>query len=418
VAVAVLLATSCDSTPQPDAHDPPRDERATGGTITFGVLGEPPTLDPYAATATQFTYQLARPVYRSIFRLAPDGTVGSDLVDVDNAGSLRAAEGHAVVTLERARWSNGAPVTATDVVRSVRRARPPSGFAGLRAQALGSRRVRFAGDVAGDWARRLAVGTFVLPRRSALRVASGPFIRTRYVPGLELAFEPNPRWRGDAPLVDRIIVRFVATTQIMLELLEDQRLDAAALPSAINLDERLREAGLRHVERAGRETVGLDFSAATPGDLRRRVIGAVDLKHLEEGVIRDEGSAVSANPVRRGGTDEEVVIQLGTASGDELLQLMQRILQKHLARRGIKAELIQVDPATFYGAWRTEGPLDVALRRTIVPSSDASRFPEDPSWFPMFSVHTFAAYNDGVNGVQPNGTLDGPLWNAQDWWLE
>ncbi|MBW3594259.1 MAG: hypothetical protein KY391_01675 [Actinobacteria bacterium] len=409
-----MLLLSCEATaPDEDRLPPDRTEISSGGTVTFGVLGEPPTLDPYARDATDLTYFLARPVFRSLYRVGPGGVAEADL-----AAGLTADGRGAVIDLRRATWSDGARITATDVVRSVARARYPSGFAGLDADVVDRDTVRITGDVDGEWDRRLAVGTFVLPRRSGLRVGSGPFVATRYVPGLEIVYEPNPRWPGEAAVLDRVVVQFVSTTQIMLELLEDARLDAGAVPSTVNLDERLGELGIAHAETRGWEKIVLDLDGTADRLLRATIVNSIDREHIARGLVRDEGTPVEAPLPDEHVNDPNAEILLGTASGDELLQLIQRVMQKQLAQNDIKAELVQIDPATLYGEWESDSPLDVSLRREIVPEIDGRVRAEQFRWFPLFSVDTFLAWTDGVRGLEPNGTLDGPLWNAHEWWLE
>lgn len=384
---------------------------ARGGRVTFGVLGEPPTLDPYSGVASDLTYFLARPVYRSLYRTMPDGVAERDLAESLTSEGRR----RVVVRLRRARWSTGAAITAVDVVRSVRRARPPSGFAGLDAVAVNRRTVRLTGRVSGGWAKHLADGSYVVPRRPDLTVGSGPFVVTSYVPGLEIVYGPNPR-SEESPRLDRIRVRFISSLEIMLALLERGRLDAAAPPSAMNLDERLAAIGLSHSETRGRETIALDLDQTDDG-LRSTIAGAVDRGLIAEGLIRDEGTEIESDlPDAAPGAGVE--IQLGTVSGDELLQLMQRIVQKNLAAVDVKAELVQVDPATFYGEWQNGSPIDVGLRREIVPSSKQRTPPEDVSWVPLFAAESFVAWNQGLNGLEAHGGLDGPLWNAEEWWRD
>ena len=290
---------------------------------------------------------------------------------------------------------------------------------GLQARALGKRRVRFEGEVFGDWSRRLALGTYVVPPRPGSKIGSGPYIASRYVPGLEIVYEPNPEWSGDPPLLDRVAVQFVSSTQLLLELVERGRLDAAVVPSAVNIDERLTEIGLAYEETEGWETIVLDMRKLADRTTRLRLAHSIDRGQLEEGLIRDDGDVVDVRSLARvpeGGGDLEVT--LATASGDELLQLMQRVLQRQLGADGIKAELVQIDPATLYGEWESNAPTDVALRRVITARFNGPRAPRDLSRFPLFSVDTFVAFDKSLQGVEGNGTLDGPLWNVHEWWLE
>jgi len=409
-----MLLASCDTGSPGEKTSPPTpEEQPRGGAVTVGVLGDTATLDPYDELATDLTRALATPAYRSLFRVLPDGEVASDLVDLE---ALRPAPGGATVELSPTRWSNGEELTARDVVRSVRRATAPSGFAGLRARAVGKLRVRFWGDVFGDWARRLALGTFVVPAERGLEVASGPFVVRRHVPGFEVVYEPNPEWSGDPPLLDGLTVRFVSSAQMLLELLERGRLDAAVLPSSINLDDRLEEMNIAYDRTSGWETITLDLRNVSTPEMRAAVIAAIDRKHIAEGLIRDEGEQLGLDPPPGNGAVSEIL--LATAGGDELLQLMQRLMQKHLATKDIKAELIQIDPATFYGEWDTDGPQDVALRREVVARFSRPRVPDDLSRFPLFSVDTFVAFREELHGVVANGTVGGPLWNAHEWLLD
>lgn len=382
-----------------------------GGTVVLGVFGEPPTLDPYSALASDLTYLLATPVYRSLYRTMPDGVVESDLAESVTSEGRRSV----LVRLRRAKWSNGDPLTSRDVVRSVERARYPSGFVGLDAAVVNRRTVRLTGDVSGDWAVRLADNTLVVPPRDGPRVGSGAFVMTRYVPGLEIVFERNPHAAGAN--LDRIKVQFIASLDIMLALLENGELDAAAVPSAMNLDDRLDEIGVSHAQTPGRETIALHMGGDTDENLRSAIAGAIDVGRMAEGLIRDQGVALD-NELPDQSSGGGVEIQLGTASGDELLQLMQRVLQKDLADDEVNSELVQVEPATLYGEWEIESPLDVALDREIVPGSRRRRPTKDLTWVPLFSVESFLAWNDGINGLIPHGGLEGPLWNAEDWWRD
>ena len=411
--MALLLLIGCDpDEPQESPPEPTPSVAARGGTITFGVLGAPPTLDPFSPRSSDLTYHLARPVYRSLYRVAPDGVVEHDL-----AASERSVRGGVEITLNRAWWSDGTPVTARDVVASVERAAGPSAFVGLEAEAMDRDTVRLRGDVFGDWVRHLAVGSFVLPNGKAGGPASGPFEVGNYVPGLQIVYEPNPSYDTDAPLLDRLKVQFISSVGTMFELLDRGKLDAAAIPSTINTGQRLDERGLVHSHSKLWETISLDLTGVPDVSLREDIVAAIDPAPIAEGLIRDEGMALSPR-VPDAGDIEPAEIQLATAGGDELLQLMQRILQRQLAAEDIEVELAAIDPATFYGEWQQDAPVDVLLERTIVPFG-GDPVAKDLPWFPLFSVDTIVGSNRGVHGPEAvNGGIDGPLWNAEAWWRE
>ncbi|MCA1695000.1 MAG: hypothetical protein LC749_09820, partial [Actinobacteria bacterium] len=73
--------------------------------------------------------------------------------------------------------------------------------------------------------------------------------------------------------------------------------------------------------------------------------------------------------------------------------------------------------STVYGTWGTHAPADVLLlRRFSSPrgsSENATRFD-----YALASVDTFMVWREEVHGITVNPSLEGPLWNARDWWLE
>ena len=152
----LLVLTLGACTPDPESSDPP-DAVATppsGGVVDLGVVGEPATLDPYGRDASDLTYALVRPVFPMPFRLLPNGNVEADL-----AARLDDVPGGARLELRKAKWSNGRPITARDVVASIERATVPSGFADVDSATARSRRVvMLRGDV-DRWPETLASGS-------------------------------------------------------------------------------------------------------------------------------------------------------------------------------------------------------------------------------------------------------------------
>jgi ABC-type transport system substrate-binding protein len=428
----LLLAAACTggdddaAIRSPDAAVP---EAARGGTAVVGVIGEPATLDPYSPIASDLTFALVRPIYPSLYSFLPDGTTRPYL-----ASSLSIVDAGARVELRAARWSNARAITARDVVASVRRARPPSGFAGLTASARGRRSVLLRGDRL-DWEQTLATAAFVLPRGRASRtVAGGPFMIARRHPGLEIVYTPNPRWWGRAAYLDQITVQFLAGTEVLLGLLGDERLDVVVPLSTVNLDDRLDAYDVEHVDTLGWESIQLDLDGATLDEAeRRRLVAAIDREVIEAGFVRGDGRIArtlhpepgpegaagkfEAGPAEGEGTG---VITMAAASGDELTILVQRVVQTQLASAGFDVELVRVEPSTFYGPWAQDDPTDAAVRRV----AGAPGLTDDPgdlgslrAW-PLLHVETVIAWRPGLHGLEPNPTLEGPLWNADKWWRD
>lgn len=406
--VAVVVAgctTSSVAPPSPRADGPQR-----GGRIDIGVVGEPATLDPYAPNASDLTFALVRPVFPMPYRLLPDGTTEPDLAE-----SLEVSGDRALLTLRQTTWSDGRPIAAQDVVASIKRAAPPSGFAAIEARALRPRVVELRG-VIDDWPRTLARGAYVLPggKLAAGRVSGGPFRFRRYDQGRRITYAPNDRWDGDAPLLDEIAVSFVQGTQLLVRLLEEGKVDAAAPPMSVNLDERLDEMGLAHTEVLGTETIAIE---AAPGRLTddqwQALVAEIDVANLVRSFIRDDGTRVRDGRGQRGPLPAE--ISIAAPEGDELLGLMQRALQLDLERSGVTSQLISGPLSTHYGQWRDDPHADLSLLRITASSETMTRALRTLA---LARIETIVTWRAGVHGIIVNPTLDGPLWNAWEWWKE
>ncbi len=398
-----------------------------GGSVTFGVYGEPATLDPHSPLASDLTYALATPLYRSLYRLEPGGDPVPDLV-----ASLEPSGDTATIRLVNARWSDGSQVTARDVVATIGRARQPSGLAEIDSVRPTGRRSLVVTGAVEDWPQTLARASYILPSNRR-RVFSGPFVLRSRVPGLQVTLEANPT-AEPRPLLDRITVQFTEGLDILVALLERGDLDAAWVPSSLNLVQRLDELGLAHIETLGWERVILDLEGSDLSLARKKALaGAVKRRAIETGFVREAGrisdtlvpepgpggsTGAFDEAFRSKGRGEGTTIQLGAPSGDELLELIQRLVQVQLDKAGFDVELINVEYRRYYGAWSLEDPIDVAIRRAAgAPGLAAMASARSLRRLPLFHVATLVATQDGLEGVEVSPTIEGPLWNAQEWYL-
>ncbi len=395
-----------------------------GGTVTFGVLGEARTLDPYDPDASELTYALARPVWPSLYRLGPDGTPEPYL-----ARSLVPTDKGARLTLEAARWSNGRPIRSQDVVASAARANPPSGFAGLGVRRVDRSTVEFRGR-ATDWERRLARLTFVLPkgRPPSSAISGGPFILESYEPGFQAVYARNTNFWRPTSNVDYLKVRFVDSLGLLLGLLEQKKLDAAGLPSSINLDERLEQSDLQFDDALGWESLRIEFSTALPRAERVGLARLIDRSEIEAFFIREDGrltnttrpgpgAAGADGPWSRSWGPSSVPSSVGLAApfGDELAQMLQRAIFERLDGAGLDVDTLLVassglDPLPDGGAVivRASGAPGLRDGRSALRAFEA---------LPLAQVETIVAWNEGLEGVRANPTFEGPLWNAEDWFV-
>ena len=213
----------------------------------------------------------------------------------------------------------------------------------------------------------------------------------------------------------------------MVALLERGDLDAGATPSGLNLGEILTGRGLEHAGSLGYESIWLDVDPAIEDSQRDAIEGAIDHRLLDEGLLRTHGNATAslwpgpetepAPPRSRARPGEgSGTIRLSTSTGDALLGMIQRVLQLQLEGAGFDVELVKAEPRELYGPWRVSDPTDVALLRAAgAPGLSVLGRGLRAGGIPIAHVETMLAWRPGVTGLEPNPTLDGPLWNAESW---
>jgi hypothetical protein len=337
------------------------------------------------------------------------------------------------VRLRKAFWSNGRPITAADVVDSIRRAKPPSGFARItEARAGGRRTVVLRGRVA-NWPETLATASFVVPREG-LSVSGGPYRVASRTPGLEIIYRRNPRWWGPAPRLPRVSVQYAANLDIMLGLLRRGAFDGAVPPSTLGLDVRLEAAGLRRSRVRGWESIVLDFSRSDlPRTERVGVARALDRSALMDVFVRQDGRASfrlnpgpgptgaagpwarSLGPARSTGQ----IVEVAAPRDDELLGLLQEAIYRQLQTSGISAEVTSIESSEYYGGWLEQEAVDISLlRRAGAPGKSPGRAAfRDFDALPLAHVDSVVVWRPGLEGLRPNPTFEGPLWNLERWYV-
>ncbi len=254
--------------------------------LRLRIGGEPKTIDPHLSNlATEAS--LIKPLFSGLFTYDRDLKIVADLAaempTVDNGGISRDGLVYTIKLAKDAKWSDGKPVTADDLVFSLRRALDPrvastfSGFfnavAGARDYntALGTRtnpktvdddelaRLRGAvGVEAKDGAtvvyrltdpnpsflNLLALWTAFPVRQDVVEkygdrwtepgnhVGNGPFLLREWQHDSRMVFTPNPFWHGEKPVLQRIAIEFIADDNAAWAAYLAGQLDAVAVPAA------------------------------------------------------------------------------------------------------------------------------------------------------------------------------------------
>jgi Bacterial extracellular solute-binding proteins, family 5 Middle len=396
---AFLVACPAQDGPATPTDPPSAAATPSGGRVAVGVFGEPATLDPYSRFASDLTYTLVRPIYRSLYRMQPDGTPTPDLAE-----SIEVLPGGARVVLADASWTDGSPITASDVAASIRRARKPSGFAAVTsARVLDPHTIEMRGAVQ-DWPLALARTAFVLPRGRTGPV-SGPWTVVERVPGLKIVYEPavnaSPR-----PLLDRLTVFFTDSDATLRSLLEEGDIDVAQLPASTNLPDRLDELGLRHSSARGSEVIALDLTRADmTREQRGGFVSSLPLEIVGSRLVRDLGARRELPALSS--LRPPTVLRITVPEGDELLGLIQRAFYERLTSMGHDVDLASVDTLRIYA----RSPEGILLKRlNVVPGDDS-----EAGIVVLYETDSVVAFTDRVGGVEVNPWPDGVLWNAETW---
>jgi hypothetical protein len=230
--------------------------------------------------------------------------------------------------------------------------------------------------------------------------------------------------------LDSLSVFFVATTDILVDLLERGKLDAALIPSTVNLEERFESKEVEIQGRLGWESIELDLDGIGDRSTRQAVAGAIDRVVLEEGLIRDDGritNTLTPGPLENqaegafrrpaSGPGGGVELSLAAPKEDELLLLLQRALHDQLEAAGFVIDIVAIDSRTYYGEWEDTDPVEIAIRRRFGGPGLPNRNSElrQLTAMPLFQVESFLARRRRVLGLEVHPTRQGPLWNAHEW---
>lgn len=422
-------------------------DRPRGGSARVGVWASP---DPAATTLGGAAVRAL--VLPQLFVALPDGRWAASLAV---PGSDRTAGDGRSATLKLRRgavWSDGAPITADDLRRSMD-ARFVSGVDGPAAD--GTVTLRFTQPLPG-W-RRLWSGTdSVPPPRPGLW--GGPFVVAGHTPGLEAVLRRNERWYVPGrPFLDEVRLVLVPDPNIARVLLERGELDAVMPPASTVRTAQLDAipgVSTAAVARGGWWTGLLLRPDALSLERRRALIATVDrrafvgtLLHGEAVVLDGFASPEDARWAGVGpgpaGALAGAVVDLVGEIEEPMTPLLQRSMQKRAHPAGGRLELRnaesgRVERWVAEGAYQAavvmqfDGPepcwtcrwqaVDEALARAAdAGDRTAAATLEDELrdralLLPLWRPRTVVAWRSGLNGVRANGYALSAAWNAWEWW--
>lgn len=224
------------STPTPEAAAPRR-QGVTGGTAILGLLGQPQTLNPITENNAAVR-QLTPLLFDSLLRADP----ATAQLQPNLAQSWEySANGRQVIFQlpENLTWSDGSPLTAADIADSLQATQHPAllTFSDISAPDDQTLRLTF---LTIDCAAVTSLALLpLLPASQILEpapIGSGPFVVTEWPENRRaLSLAQNPNYRGPAPFLDGVLVRFINEDELNIALSEGQFDAVGAIPSGVSL---------------------------------------------------------------------------------------------------------------------------------------------------------------------------------------
>ena len=274
------------------------------------------SMHPVLTNGSLYDQEVIWQLYRPLLWFAGDHSIDFDDSEAD-AITVSPDQTRFHITLKPWRWSDGAPVTADDLVYGFELMKAagqtfygygsggmPDLFAAVTADGPLSLTVTTTRPVNPDWFEGLGLGQlYALPRHAwghvpleaqrslqtdphFLGIDSGPFTLDEYRPGRYAALKPNPYWTGHKPAMQRLVIDFLAGID-PLAALQTGELDVATIPFATYEFARALP-GFRTVPLppgSSNNTIIYNFAAATAAifrdvRVRQAIADALDMRGL------------------------------------------------------------------------------------------------------------------------------------------
>ncbi|WP_194763320.1 ABC transporter family substrate-binding protein [Microbacterium sp. UFMG61] len=214
-----------------DYNPQPRENLQEGGEVNFGINEVTPQMNAFNGNGSADTQRLASWYTPQVFLMDPDGTVSANPAYLD-AWDISEKDGKTVVTMkvnEKATWNDGTPIDYTAFEATWKansgtdeayEANATDGYKEIESVTAGETDkdviVTFKGEFA--WPKMPFLTGIMHPAVNTPEIfntafienphpewGAGPYKLTDYdVNGQSVTFEPNEKWWGNAPLLDKV----------------------------------------------------------------------------------------------------------------------------------------------------------------------------------------------------------------------
>ena len=323
-----------------------------GGTFSEGVVGNPRFINPVLALS-EADKNLTAIVYSGLVRLTPDGSIENDMAEEVNLSSDERI--YTVAISEKARFHDGVPVTADDVIFTIAKIADPviksprrGNWDGVAVEKIDERTVAFTLKKAySPFIYNLTTG--ILPKHiwhnvsndefsfsqfNTLPVGSGPFEVERVerneggIPDYYL-LKPFGGALGQKPYIENLVFNFFPSEVSLIDAYSDGRVDAVSGISPENMV-KLGSRGAQIIHSPLPRIFAVFFNQSASKALAdKNVRRALDLAAPKEGIVErvlgGYGTAIDG-PIPAGIYDWSA--QDDGRSEEEKLELARQMLSK------------------------------------------------------------------------------------------
>lgn len=229
---------------------------ARGGELTEGVIGFPRLINPLFLAKNDAERDIAALTYSGLMRLGKEGTLEPDLAERYEA--TEDGRTYTFTLKENLTWHDGAPITASDIVFTIKKAQDPllksprrAQWEGVTVEAIDNKTVvftlaqPFAGFLENTtlgilpehiW-KSIPIEEFSLTNLNEEPIGSGPYEFTkakRDRSGIPTSYEFNAfdDFALGEPYIQTITVRFYPNEELLQKAFTDRDIDSVAALSA------------------------------------------------------------------------------------------------------------------------------------------------------------------------------------------
>ncbi|MFO0704793.1 MAG: ABC transporter substrate-binding protein [Candidatus Andersenbacteria bacterium] len=293
-----------------------------GGSITLGIVGQPRYVNPLLAPTSDVDMDLSTLVFGSLFKLDKEAKLYGDLAE--SVSVSKDQKTYTVVLRPNLKWHDDQPLTASDVVFTVKAIQDPNwqsplnlGFKGVTVEQVDERTVKFTlQEVYAPFQSTLTFG--ILPEHlwasvpganaslaelNTKPIGSGPYKfdeltkdKTGKIKKFHLV--ANPAYHFGRPHIDAISVTFYETPEDLVQAYKDNDVDTVGgIPISETGSLQNNNAQLLSIGLPRYDALFINANTNTylrPDAVRQALSHAIKKSELVEKVLQGHGVVVNS----------------------------------------------------------------------------------------------------------------------------